>query len=116
MAIDLQRIGEAAMELMDELTEHCSEEAKLKSVVLCADVDDPHERGGGGFTWVPVVGDKAEAARVLATVGIVMLSELTDRPIWMDAAEWEFVQLLKKARESSASEPGEEKGEDDDDD
>ncbi len=96
MAIDTTRIGEAAMELMDKIMERHGDEAEIKTLVLCVDVDDPEVPSGGWGTWLPVVGDEAVAADLLMSVGFWQLAELTERPVWMDAEQWEFVKFLKK--------------------
>jgi hypothetical protein len=68
MAIDLSLFNNSVTTLLDHLTRHYGEEAKLETYVICARVRSAKIPGGSGINWIVNPGGEEMAGGLLHDV------------------------------------------------
>ena len=76
MAIDNQKLGHMAIELMDSITEDFGEDAEIEVLVMCARVKNLEGRWG---TWITRPGGDKQAAAILRPILASMEHGLGER-------------------------------------
>jgi hypothetical protein len=68
MALDLSLFNNSVSTLLDHLTRHYGEDAKLETYVICARVRSATMPGGSGINWIVNPGDEELAGGLLREV------------------------------------------------